>query len=45
MPWWAWALFVQAIGDRVTGWPSEILARLRVITEASLEFLAEGPDQ
>ncbi len=41
----AMTMFVQAIGHRVKGWPSEILARLRVITEASLEFLAEEPDQ
>ncbi len=41
----ATARFVRALEDRVQAWPTEILARLRVITEASLEFLASEPDQ
>jgi AcrR family transcriptional regulator len=36
--------FVAAIARRVQGWPAEILARLRIIAGASMDFLAGEPD-
>lgn len=41
----ATARFVEVIGRKAAGWPAEILARLRIIAEASLDFLADEPAQ
>lgn len=39
------ARFVEVIGRRAAAWPAEILARLRIIAEASFDFLAAEPAQ
>lgn len=39
------ARFAEVIGRKAAAWPSEILARMRIIAEASLDFLSIEPAQ